>query len=101
MSTAHGASSRQIEPGRVWRVSSGLLSPRRKHALALVEEPIQRRRLLTSPEVSRLNQVARPPLCDRLGLGSMSVRGTFETCRLTLRMSANRGGPEVIGARSK
>ena len=27
--------------------------------------------------------------------------GTFETCRPTLRMSANRGRPEVTGARSK
>lgn len=30
-----------------------------------------------------------------------SAFGTFETCRLTLRMSVNRGIPEVISARSK
>jgi hypothetical protein len=30
-----------------------------------------------------------------------SACGTFETCRMTLRTSANRGRPEVSGARSK
>ena len=30
-----------------------------------------------------------------------STHGTFETGRMTLRMSANRGRPEVSGARSK
>jgi len=29
------------------------------------------------------------------------VPGTFETCRMTLGMSANRGRPEVIGRPSK
>src|ERR1700674_4355550 len=56
----------------------------------------------------------RGPLAYRaemLGQGRMyrrSVRnqltsgdGTFETCRLTLGMSANRGRPEVSGAGSK
>lgn len=34
-------------------------------------------------------------------LGStMSPHGTFETCRLTLRMSVKRGRPEVISART-
>src|SRR5712691_10137395 len=28
---------------------------------------------------------------------AISCSGTFETCRRTLRMSANRGGPEVTG----
>jgi hypothetical protein len=31
---------------------------------------------------------------------STSVNGTLETCRMTRRMSANRGRPEVSGARS-
>src|SRR5665811_2550970 len=31
----------------------------------------------------------------------MTAIGTFETCRRTLRMSANRGRLEVIGARSE
>ncbi|HEX9468191.1 MAG TPA: hypothetical protein VF957_01480, partial [Bradyrhizobium sp.] len=31
----------------------------------------------------------------------MFVHGMFETCRLTLSMSANRGRPEVTGALSK
>jgi hypothetical protein len=31
----------------------------------------------------------------------MSLPGTFETCRRTLRMSAHRGRPAVICARSK
>src|SRR6202048_3388360 len=31
----------------------------------------------------------------------MSLVGTFETCRLTLRMSVDRGRPEVTGLRSK
>jgi hypothetical protein len=30
----------------------------------------------------------------------ISVVGTFETCRRTLKMSANRGRSEVIGAQS-
>jgi hypothetical protein len=30
-----------------------------------------------------------------------SALGTFETCRMTLRMSANQERPEVSGARSK
>src|SRR6266436_2814647 len=30
-----------------------------------------------------------------------STHGSFETCRRTLRMSAYRGRPEVIGARSE
>jgi ketosteroid isomerase-like protein len=31
----------------------------------------------------------------------MSLVGTFETCRGTLKMSVHRGRPEVAGARSK
>jgi hypothetical protein len=31
---------------------------------------------------------------------TISAIGTFLTCRRTPRMSANRGGPEVIGTRS-
>jgi len=31
----------------------------------------------------------------------MSAIGTFETCRRTLRMAADRGGPEVAGRPSK
>jgi hypothetical protein len=31
---------------------------------------------------------------------SLSAIGTLETCRMTRRMSANRGRPEVSGARS-
>jgi hypothetical protein len=30
-----------------------------------------------------------------------SLVGTFETCRRTLRMSLDRGRPEVTGGRSK
>jgi len=33
--------------------------------------------------------------------GNMSESGTLATCRLVLRMSANRGISEVSGARSK
>jgi hypothetical protein len=31
-------------------------------------------------------------------LSAMSLHGTFATCRMTLRMSASRGRPEVSGA---
>jgi len=31
----------------------------------------------------------------------MSLAGTFETCRRALKMSAYRGGSEVVGAQSK
>src|SRR5882672_6215195 len=39
------------------------------------------------------------PRCDRRN--NTSASGTFETCLRSLRMSANRGGPEVSGTRSK
>jgi hypothetical protein len=42
---------------------------------------------------------------DRIGMliccGDESPIGTFETCQRTVRMSANRGRPEVAGGRSK
>jgi hypothetical protein len=42
---------------------------------------------------------------EALALGGLTetglLLGTFETCRMTLRMSAYRGRPEVSGARSE
>jgi hypothetical protein len=40
---------------------------------------------------------------SRVGIAAVheSPNGTIETCRLTLRMSVNRGSPEVAGPRSE
>jgi hypothetical protein len=45
-----------------------------------------------------IRQSAEPQLFD---VAHESLVGTFETCRRTLRMSADRGRPEVKGRRSK
>jgi hypothetical protein len=37
---------------------------------------------------------------DRVGRDRDFRCWQFETCRLTLRMSVDRGGPEVVGAQS-
>ena len=54
--------------------------------------------LIVATEIAAIR--TREPITIMVPLIRLET-GTFETCRRTLRMSADRGRPEVIGARSE
>jgi CheY-like chemotaxis protein len=69
-------------------------------AEALLTKPIDSRRCAVRSTATSGAPHSRLKFPEFVALHE-SLDGTFETCRRTQKMSAIRGRPEVIGARSK